>query len=82
MISFVVKEGKVFGSLRVNLRLLEICHLIICVQKQEVELKEELSRLKSERITKESLISRLELDISDKADEISQLQSQLRKVGK
>lgn len=56
--------------------------MIICVQKQEVELKEELSRLKSERIAKESLISRLELDISDKADEISQLQSQLRKVGK
>lgn len=45
-----------------------------------MELKEELSRLKSERLAKESLISRLELDISDKADEISQLQSQLRKV--
>lgn len=45
-----------------------------------MELKEELSRLKSERLAKESLISRLESDISDKADEISQLQSQLRKV--
>jgi len=49
-------------------------------QRLEVELREEMSRLKSERLVKETQISRLEMSMSEKADQITELQRQLRQV--
>ena len=46
----------------------------------EIELREEISRLKSERLTKESQISRLELTVSEKLEELTELQARLRLV--
>ena len=45
-----------------------------------MELREEMSRLKSERLVKETQISRLEMSVSEKADQITELQRQLRQV--
>jgi len=45
-----------------------------------VELREEMSRLKSERLVKETQLSRLEMSVSEKADQINELQRQLRQV--
>ena len=49
-------------------------------QRLEVEMREEMSRLKSERLVKETQISRLEMGVSEKADQINELQRQLRQV--
>jgi len=49
-------------------------------QRFEVELREETSRLKSERLVKETQISRLEMSVSEQADQINELQRQLRQV--
>jgi len=54
--------------------------LYLFPQQQEVELHEELSRLKTERLTKESHVSRLETTLSEKTDQLAQLQNKLRKV--
>jgi len=43
-------------------------------------MREEMSRLKSERLVKETQISRLEMGVSEKADQINELQRQLRQV--
>jgi len=39
-----------------------------------------MSRLKSERLVKETQINRLEMSVSEKADQINELQRQLRQV--
>ena len=43
-------------------------------------MREEVSRLKSERLVKETQINRLEMGVSEKADQINELQRQLRQV--
>ena len=56
-------------------------HVLVCVwQRLEVELREEISRLKSERLVKETQINRLEMSVTEKADQINELQHQLRQV--
>ena len=45
-----------------------------------MEMREEMSRLKSERLVKETQISRMEMSVSEKADQINELQRQLRQV--
>jgi len=45
-----------------------------------MELREEMSRLKSERLVKETQINRLEMNVSEKDDQINELQRQLRQV--
>jgi len=49
-------------------------------QRLEVELREEMSRLKSERLVKETQINRLEMTTTEKADQINELHRQLRQV--
>jgi len=39
-----------------------------------------MSRLKSERLVKETQINRLEMSLSEKADQVNELQRQLRQV--
>ena len=45
-----------------------------------MELREEMSRLKSERLVKETQINRLEMNVSEKDDQMNELQRQLRQV--
>ena len=45
-----------------------------------MELREEMSRLKSERLVKETQINRLEMNVSEKDDQINEMQRQLRQV--
>jgi len=46
-----------------------------------VELREEISRLKAERVSKETQISRLETTIAEKDDQLSELNIKFRQVG-